>query len=127
MEENFNFNNFQPQRRPIKRNGFETAAIILAVGALFSCTLIYGAYILGALAILFALLSRGAQMKLSTNAKIALIVGIFAIVLSTVLTIAGFYFAIEMFGSIENALREYCEMYGLDFEKEFGILFEQLK
>ena len=123
----FSRKNKTKEYRIMKRNGFESAAIILAVGALFSCTLIYGAYILGALAILFALLSRGAQMKLSTNAKIALIVGILAIVLSTVLTIAGFYFAIEMYGSIENALREYCEMYGLDFEKEFGILFEQLK
>lgn len=123
----FSRKNKTKEYRIMKRNGFERAAIILAVGALFSCTLIYGAYILGALAILFALLSRGAQMKLSTNAKIALILGIFAIVLSTVLTIAGFYFAIEMYGSIENALREYCEMYGLDFEKEFGILFEQLK
>lgn len=123
----FSRKNKTKEYRIMKRNGFESAAIILAVGALFSCTLIYGAYILGALAILFALLSRGAQMKLSTNAKIALILGIFAIVLSTVLTIAGFYFAIEMYGSIENALREYCEMYGLDFEKEFGILFEQLK
>ena len=54
-----------------------------------------------------------------------LIVGIFAIVLSTVLTIGSVYIAIEEFGSIENALREYCNMYGLDFEQEFGPLFEQ--
>lgn len=125
-KQNFDYRQFQPTPRKT-RNLFETASLALAAGALISCTFIYGAYILGALAILFALLSRGGQMKMSTKAKVGLILGIIAILLSTFLTILGIYVAIEMYGSIENALREYCNMYGLDFEEEFGILFEQLK
>ena len=126
-EQTFNYNdipNFQPQPRIIKLNLFEAASMILAIGALISSLFIYGAYLMGALAILFALLSRGDQMKMSSKAKFGLIVGIISIVLSTVLTIGSIYIAIEEFGSIENALREYCNMFGLDFEQEFGPLFQ---
>ena len=123
---NNNYNHeFQPKPRVITLNLFEAASIFLAIGALISCVFFYGAYIMGGLAILFALLSRGGQMKMSSKAKLGLILGIVAIVLSTVLTIGSVYIAIEEFGSIENVLREYCQMYGLDFEQEFGPLFEQ--
>ncbi len=127
-EQNFNYNFNQPlppNSRVIRLNMFEAASMVLAIGALISCTCFYGAYIMGALAILFALLSRGGQMKMSSKAKFGLIIGILAIVLTTVLTIASVYIAIEEFGSIENALREYSQMYGLDFEQEFGPLFNQ--
>lgn len=126
-EQNFNTNytqNFQPQPKIIKLNLFDAASMFLAIGAVLSCAFFYGAYIMGALAILFALLSRGEQMKLSSKAKFGLIVGIVAIILTTVMTIGAVYIAIEEFGSIENALREYCQMFGLDFEQEFGPLFE---
>lgn len=122
-QQNFN-HTFQQPPRIIKMNIFEAASITLAIGALLSCTFFYGAYIMGALAILFALLSRGGQMKMSSKAKFGLIAGIGAIVLSTILTVGAFYIAIEEYGSIENMLREYCNMLGLDFEQEFGILFE---
>ena len=127
-EQNFNYDfnkNFQPKPRIIKVNLFEAASMFLAIGALISCFFFYGAYVMGALAILFALLSRGEQMKMSFKARFGLILGIVAIVLSTVLTVGSVYIAIQEFGSIENALREYCEMFGLNFEQEFGPLFEQ--
>lgn len=130
QEEQNNFQNFNQefQRPPriIKLNLFEAASMVLSIGALVSCTCFYGAYIMGALAILFALLSKGGQMKMSSKARFGLIAGIAAIVLTTVVTIGSVYIAIEEFGSIENVLREYCRMYGLDFEKEFGHLFEQI-
>lgn len=122
---NFGYGSPQFQPRNIKRsNFFETASMVLAIGALVCCTCFYGAYIMGAMAILFALLSRGGQMKMSTKARLGLILGIIAIILTTVVTIGAFYIAIEEYGSIENLLRDYCNMYGLDFEQEFGILFE---
>ena len=128
--QNFNsdFNNtYQPKPRVIRLNMFEAASMVLAIGALVSCTCFYGAYIMGALAILFALLSRGGQMKMSFKARFGLILGIFAILLTTIITVTSVYIAIEEFGSIENVLREYCEMYGIDFEQEFGPLFEELQ
>ena len=127
MEHDFNpyeTESFRPRpRKPI--NYFETAAWICAGGALFCSLFFYVSYVLGALAIVFALLSRGGQMQFSKKAKMALIVGIFAILLSTVLTIAAVYITIEEFGSLENVLREYCMMYGLDFEELYGDMFLQ--
>lgn len=123
-EQQYFNHNFQQPPRIIRLNMFEAASLVLAVGAILSCTCFYGSYILGALAILFALLSRGGQMKMSSKAKLGLILGIAAIILTTVVTIGAYFIAIEEYGSIENVLREYCQMYGLDFEEEFGILFE---
>lgn len=114
---------FQPARTH-RSNFFEAASMVLGIGAIVSCTCFYGAYVMGAMAILFALLSRGGQMKMSAKARTGLILGIAAILLTTVVTIGAFYIALEEFGSLENILRTYCDMYGLDFEQEFGILFE---
>lgn len=122
-----NFNSYDPQQfryQPIKPvNFFETASWVLAIVAILSCTCFYGSYICGALAIVFALLSRGGQMKMSPRAKLGLILGISAIILTTVVTIGAMYIAIEEYGSIENILREYCNMYGLDFEELYGDIF----
>ena len=129
MEQQFNqdnFNSYEPQFQYQKRiplNLFETASWVLAIAAVLSCTCFYGSYILGALAIVFALLSRGGQMKMSPRAKLGLILAIFAIILTTVVTISSVYIALEEYGSFENILREYCNMYGLDFEELYGEMF----
>ena len=140
MEQNFNpytnpplgglpnhpqMNSTPPLRRVIiKPNYFEMFAFVFAIASIISCTVIYTAYIFGGLAILFALLSRGAQMKFSPKAKRALLVGIFGIVLATVIFVASFLFLLNEYGSIEGILRAGSEMLGIDFEKEFGSLFE---
>ena len=107
-----------------KINYFETFAFTFAVASIIGCTVIYTAYLFGGLAILFALLSRGAQMKLSPKAKKSILIGIGGIVLSTILFIASFLFLLEEYGSIEGILRAGSEMIGIDFEKEFGNLFK---
>jgi len=128
MEQQFNqdSNTYEPQFqhqpfRPV--NLFEAASWVLAIAAILSCTCFYGSYILGALAIVFALLSRGGQMKMSPRAKLGLILGIFAIILTTVVTIGAVSIALEEYGSFENILREYCNMYGYDFEELYGDMF----
>lgn len=104
-------------------NIFETASLALSIGAIIFCTSFYLAYILGALAIVFALLSRGEQMKMGSKARLGFILGIAAIILTTVVTVGAFYTALVEFGSIEGLIREYCNMYGLDFEELYGDLF----
>ena len=129
MEQQFNQDNFNTNEPPFQYqpyrplNLFETASWVLAIAAVLSCTCFYGSYILGALAIVFALLSRGGQMKMSPRAKLGLVLAIFAIILTTVVTIGSVYIAIEEYGSIENILREYCNMYGYDFEELYGDMF----
>ena len=114
-----------PLRRVItKPNYFELFSFAFAIASLISCTIIYTAYIFGGLAILFALLSRGAQMKFSPRAKISLLLGISGIVLATILFTVSFLFLLHEYGSLEGILRAGSEMMGIDFEEEFGILFQ---
>ena len=131
MEQNFNpYTNpteggIPPFRRAvIKPNYFEIFSFTFAIASLISCTVIYASYLFGGLAILFALLSRGAQMQFSPKAKKGLLLGIAGIVLSTIIFIGSFLFLLEEYGSIEGILRAGSEMMGLDFEKEFGHLFQ---
>ena len=111
---------FQPPK-PV--NLFERFALSFTIGSILSCTVFYLSYILAALGIVFALLSRGDQMQLSRKAKIALFLGIGAIIFTTGVTIWALYYAIDQFGSIEAMLQEYCNMYGLDFEELYGDFF----
>lgn len=125
LPNSFQTNGTPPVRRIIvKPNYFEMFSLGFAIASLFSCTLIYTAYMFAGLAILFALLSRGAQMKMSPKAKWSVILGIAGIVLSTVVFIATFLYLLEEYGSLEGILRAGSEMMGIDFEKEFGSLFE---
>ena len=109
---------------PKQGNGFELAALLLGFLAVISCTCIYVSVIFGALSILFALLSRGGKMKMSSKAKLGMILGIAGIVLTVVFTAYSFYIALAEYGTIENMLREYCEMAGLDFEELYGDMFQ---
>ena len=109
----------------MKRNNyFELFSFTFAVASIVSCTVIYTAYLFGGLAILFALLSRGAQMNFSPKAKKALLIGIGGIILATVIFVASFLYLLQEYGSIEGMLRAGSEMMGIDFEKEFGNLFQ---
>lgn len=119
-------NNFTPPFRHtlVKSNYFEVFSFIFAIASLFSCTLIYTAYLFAGLSILFALLSRGAQMNFSPRAKKSIILSICGIVLTTVLFVSSFLFLLEEYGSLEGILRAGSDMMGLDFEEEFGTLFQ---
>ena len=131
MEQNFNpytnpTGNDTPRipRRITKPNYFEVFAFAFAVASVISCTVIYTAYLFGGLAILFALLSRGANMQFSPKAKKALLIAICTIILSTVIFVASFIYLYQEYGSLEGILRASSEMLGIDFEKEFGSLFQ---
>ncbi len=123
MEQNFNPYTNQTQAR-VKLNYFELFAYGFAIASIFCCSIIYMAYLFAGFAILFALLSRGAQMQFSPRAKRALLIGIGGIVLSTVLFIATYLYLLEVYGSLEGILRAGSEMMGIDFETEFGVLFQ---
>lgn len=116
--------NFTPHSSTIRPNFFEQLAFILAISSLFSSTFIYLSYLLGGLAVLFALLSRGGRMKLSRKSKLSIFIGILGIVFSTLLFVGSFLILLREYGSLEGILRASSEMMGLNFEQEFGYLFE---
>ena len=140
MNENYNPYTTPPESNPHKQpnegplyahipqptspgSGFELSALIFGFLSILSCSILYVSVILGALAILFALLSRGGKQKLSPRAKLGLILGIIGMVLTVLLSVYAFYLAFTQYGSIENLLREYCQMLGFDFEELYGNFF----
>lgn len=120
---NPNFNPYgYPQHKPT--NSFETAAMLLGFASLVMCSCLYISIPTGALAIIFALLSRGKKMELGSKAKIGLILGIIGIVITIIFYIFALYIAIQEYGSLEALLRESCEMAGYDYDTLFGDMFQ---
>lgn len=115
-----------PYKYPLyqRGNAMETAAMVLGTSSLIMCNCLYIAIPFGALAIIFALLSRGGKMSMSAKARNGLILGIVGIVVTIVFYAYAFYIAIQDAGSFENLLRETCEMMGYDFETLFGEYFQ---
>ena len=120
-------NNYYQPPVPDKRSrAMETAAMVLGIISLSTCSCIYASVVCGALAIIFALLSRGGEYTMSSKAKIGLVLGIAGLVATILVYAATFASMIHEYGSIEGYLREFCNMYGLDFEELYGDLFNTL-
>ena len=112
----------QPAYIYTKPNYMETAALVLGILSVVTCCCRFGGSIFGALAIVFALLSRGGKMKMGTKAKFAFWLGISGIVITTI------YYGYSLYlmfsdGTFEAILRETCELYGLDYETLYGDMF----
>ncbi len=112
---------YNPYRRS---NSFETTSMALGFASLFSSVYFFLSFPLGALAAIFALLSRGGKMEMGSKATLGLILGIAGLVVTVVLYVMTLYVGIQEYGSFENLLRETCEAYGYDFEALFGDLFQ---
>lgn len=119
--DNTNFNPYKPYK---PANTFETVSMTFGVASILSCTYFFLSFPLAALAILFALLSRGGKMEISTRATVGLSLGCIGLIVTVILYICAFYIGIQEYGSFENLLRETCEMMGYDFEALFGDVFQ---
>lgn len=107
-----------------KPNYMETAALVLAVLSIVTCSCCYLSLPCAGIAIVLALLSRGGKMKLGSKAKLAIVLGIAGLLITIAFYAFAFAVAIETYGSLEELLREYCEMQGLDFDAVFGDYFQ---
>ncbi len=145
MDNNMNYNPYDNQNQNFKQNpqgnvpqgnvpygrmtykpanSFENASMILGFSSLVMCNCLYFSIPAGALAIIFAFLSRGKRMELGSKATVGLVLGIIGIVITVLFYIFAFYVAIEEYGSFEALLRESCEMSGYDFDELFGDMFQ---
>ncbi len=97
-----------------RSNGFATAALVLGIVGIATGCCVYTGIICGALAIIFALLSRGGEMTMTTKAKLGLIFGIIGIVFGVTMLIASFVIVISQFGSFENYMNYYYELMNMD-------------
>ncbi|MCM1283128.1 MAG: hypothetical protein NC180_02065 [Muribaculaceae bacterium] len=109
---------YDPWQYSDKRSqSMELTSLILGVAAVTGCACLYLALPCGALAVILALLSRGGSMELGQKAQVGLILGIFALVLTIVLYGVSFGVALYQYGSMENILKAYSEMSGMDYDE----------
>lgn len=94
----------------------EAASMTLAVISLISCFFPYLSLPCGALAIIFATLSRGGQMQYGAKAQAGLIVGITALTITFVLYAATFAFIYIVYGSVDAFMDAYSKMSGMDYQ-----------
>jgi predicted histidine transporter YuiF (NhaC family) len=100
-----------------------TAAMILGIISLVTCTCLYISVICGGLAILLALLSKGGELTLSRNAKLALGLGIAGLCTTVVLYAISFAMIIGEYGSLEAYLKAYLQDYGMSLEDLMGEMY----
>lgn len=91
--------------------GMATASLILGIAGLATACCFYPGIICGALAIIFAILSRGGGMTIPNKARVGLGLGIAAIALLAMLFAMVLLVAIIESGGIEAFIREYRQMY----------------
>lgn len=116
---------YQPPAPNKRSAGMETAAFVLGIVSLATCACIYTSVVCGALAIMFALLSKGGATSMSNRARYALILGLIGLISTIIMYTTTFAYAIHTYGSIENLLKEYCDLTGMDFNELYGDLFAQ--
>ena len=103
---------------PGKRSaGMETASLVLGVLAILSCTCLYVSIPCGALAIIFASLSRGGMMSYTSRAQLGMIFGILALVLTITIYTLTFLLMLHQYGSIEGILKAYSDLQGMDYNE----------
>ena len=115
----------QNQQEPYHRNptpgnasnGLAVAALICSILSIVSVCCLYGAFIFGGLAIIFALLSRGARKKATGAARTALLLGTAGVLISVVITIGSFITVSRQYGGFDKFL----ERYTYTLEHNFGI------
>ncbi len=128
QEQNNPYNGYQAyQRMPDTDRSphFEVLALIFGIITVVTCACLYISLISGALAIMFALLSRGGRMSLTSRAQAGLILGIIGLVLTAILYGASFYTVFHEYGSLENALKAYSKITGLDYNELMNQLMGQ--
>ena len=97
-------------------NGLAVAALICSVLSIVSVCCLYGAFVFGGLAIIFALLSRGARKKTYEAARTALLMGTAGVLISVVITIGSFITVSRQYGGFDKFL----ERYTYTLEQNFG-------
>lgn len=97
-------------------NMLSLAALVSAILGIVTFCCIYSAVIFGTLAIVLGLLSRGSANRPCSQARIAICIGIIALILTAVLNIYSYTVMIHEYGSLQNAIDASYEI----MENAFG-------
>lgn len=117
-------NNSEYQTQP-RKNPMATAALVFGILSLVTCFIIYLSLPFGALAVIFALLSR-TERPIRKKARRGLICGICGMIATVVLTVSAFYTVLtdsSMRSFLEYYLRVYTGDYNFDLDDTLEALF----
>ena len=115
------YNSYNHSTKP-QTNPYEKFAFLFGIISILMCSIIYVSFVTGSMAILFAILSKGGNIKFSKKARLGFIFGILGLALTIIFYTIAFKIALEEYGSFEGILREACEMIGYDFESLYSDL-----
>lgn len=105
-DQNNQFENQFEKSKPPAPNGLASAALIFGIISLCSSCCFYFSLPAAGLSILFALLSKGYETKMTGRAKMGAALSIAAIILSILLLIG-----ILASGDVQNSFRQYQDFY----------------
>lgn len=113
------YQNYAPNYTPIDKrsHSMETAALILSIISIATCTCIYFSIPLGALAVIFASLSRGGETNYNSKSRLAFCLGLAGIIITTILYAVSLITLLYQYGSIEGIVNAYSQMTGIDYNE----------
>jgi len=121
------FNTGQPQTftpAQLSRNSFLMASLICAVLSLMSICFIMGPMLLGAMAILFAVLSKGKELKMHIIGKSCIFIAVFSLAFSLLLTTVSVYSVMSDPKSRQEFYEQYEQMTGSSFEDDLNLIMQ---
>ena len=114
---------YEYQPRP-RRNTMATAAVVFGILSLVTSLMIYISLPCGALAVIFALLSR-TEKPMRKKAKTGLICGICGMAATVIITVSAFYYVLSDSG-MRSFLEYYCQMYTGDYNFDLDEMLEEM-
>lgn len=120
--------NTQPEQMPQQsyagssRSGFLIASVVCAVLALASSCVIFASMFFAGLSIVFAVLSKGGDVRLSMTGKTAVIVSAASLIFSVFLTVWSVVTVMSDPEMRQSFYEQYEEMTGISLEEEIGQL-----
>lgn len=121
------FNTGQPQTftpAQLSRNSFLMASLICAVLSLMTSCFILGTMFFGALAILFAVLSKGKEMKMNLVGKSCVFIAVCSLAFSLLLTAVSVYGVMSDPKARQEFYDQYEQMTGTSFEDDLNQIMQ---
>ena len=118
------YNYRQPQQPATGHiRSFEIAALVMSIISLALCCCFYLSLPCGALAVIFASLSRGKESHKRPMATVAFVIGIVGLVCTALFLVYAFYIFFTEFGSMEEVLEFYSQYMGIDYDELYDLLY----
>ena len=116
---------YYPRYQPEPKNAFAIAAMILGMCSLATLCIIFPPIPLGALGILFVILSKRTGKKLQSTAITGLVTSLAGIILSIFMLVALFAFSFNMLKpeNRDQLNEQFEQIYGMDYEEYMKQLY----